>query len=49
MIPIFSQFDKWIDYANSEIEDYTLYRVCSTTATKQWNKQYNLLVGLILK
>ena len=31
MIPIFTQFDKWIDYANSEIEDHTLYRVYSTT------------------
>ena len=29
MIPIFIQFDKWIEYDSSKIEDYTLYRIYS--------------------
>jgi hypothetical protein len=49
MIPIFNSFDKWVDYTNSEIEDYTLYRVSSTTTNIILNKRYNLLYGLILK
>jgi hydroxylamine reductase (hybrid-cluster protein) len=49
MIPIFNQFDKWMDYTNSEIEDYTLYRVSSTKTNMILNKRYNLLFGLILK
>ena len=27
MISIFTQVGKWIDYTNSEIEDYTLYKI----------------------
>jgi hypothetical protein len=47
MIPIFNPLDKWMEYANSEIEDYTLYRVSSTTTTIILNKRYNLLYGSI--
>ena len=49
MIPIFIQFDNSIDYANSEIEDYTLYRVSSTKANMILNKRYKLLYGSMLK
>jgi hypothetical protein len=38
-----------MDYTNSEIEDYTLYRVSSTTTNIILNQRYNLLFGLILK
>jgi hypothetical protein len=48
-IPVFTQFDKWIEYSNNDIEDYTLYRVYSTTKNIILNKRYNLLYGLILK
>ena len=44
-IPIFIQYDKWIEYANSEIEDYTLYRIYSTTANIILNKRDNLSFG----
>ena len=44
-----TQFDQWIEYANSEIEDYTLYRVYSKITTMILNKRYNLLFGLISK
>ena len=46
MIPIFIQFDKWIEYTNSEIEDYTLYKLQSTKASMLLNKRYNLSFGL---
>ena len=49
MIPIFNTFDKWIEYNNLEIEDYTLYKVSSTKTNLILNKRYNLLYGLILK
>ena len=48
-IPIFNTFDKWMEYNNLEIEDYTLYRVSSTKTNMILNKKYNLLYGLILK
>ena len=41
-------FDKWMEYDNLEIEDYTLYRVYSTK-NMILNKRYNILYGLILK
>jgi hypothetical protein len=34
IIPVFTQFDKWIEYSNNGIEDYTLYRVYSTTKNR---------------
>jgi hypothetical protein len=34
MIPIFNQFDKWMECDNSDIEDYTLHRVSPTTKNK---------------
>ena len=49
MIPIFNTFDKWMEYDNLEIEDYTLYRVSSTKRNMILNKINNLLYGLILK
>ena len=49
MIPVFTQFDKWLEYSNNDIEDYALYRVYSTTKNIILNKRYNLLYGLILK
>jgi hypothetical protein len=49
MIPVFTQFDKWIEYPNNDLEDYTLYRVYSKTKNMILNKRYNLLYGLILK
>ena len=48
MIPIFNTLDKWMEYDNLEIEDYTLYRV-SSAKNKILNQIYNLLYGLILK
>ena len=38
-----------MEYDNLEIEDYTLYRVCSTKRKLILNKRYNILYGLILK
>ena len=49
MIPRFNTFDKWMEYNNLEIEDYTLYMVSSTKSNLILNKRYNLLYGLILK
>ena len=47
MIQMFTQFDKRIDYAKSEIEHFELYRVYSTTTSIIQNKRYKLLVGLV--
>ena len=49
MIPIFTQFDKWIGYANSEFEDYTLYKAQSTKTHITLSKRYNVLFGLFSK
>ena len=50
MIHIFNTFDKWMEYsANDTIEDYTLYRISSTTISMILDKRYNLSYGSSLK
>jgi hypothetical protein len=49
MIPIFNQFYEWMEYSNDTIEDYTLYRVSSTTTNIILTKRYKLLYGSSLK
>jgi hypothetical protein len=49
MIPIFIQFDKWIDYDNSQLEDYSLYRIYTKTATMILITRFNVWFGLTVK
>ena len=48
-IPIFNEFDKFIPYDNSTIEDYNLYIVQTSVSDLFLNKTYNLCYGLFLK
>jgi hypothetical protein len=47
-IPIFTQFGTWNDYDNSNIEDYTLYRVYNKTTYMITNRRTNILGGLLV-
>ena len=48
-IPIFNEFDQFIPYDNSNIEDYNLYVVQPSVNDLFLNKTYNLCYGLFLK
>ena len=48
-IPIFNEFDQFIPYDNSDIEDYNLYVVQPSVNDLFLNKTYNLCYGLFLK
>ena len=48
-IPIFNEFDQFIPYDNSNIEDYNLYIVQTSVSDLFLNKTYNLCYGLFLK
>ena len=47
-IPIFSEFDSFIPYDNSPIQDLNLYVVKTNTFDLFFNKRYNLCYGMFL-
>ena len=49
MTPTCNTFEKWMEYDNLEIEDYTLYNISSTQTNMILNKRSNLLYGSIFK